>query len=91
MSREVSACLLMLALTFTISTLICVCVCVCVCVGVCVGVCVWVYYHLLPVKMHYSCLTLLLLYMDLFFLARVPLTLLHLLGAFDTHTCIRFE
>ena len=89
MSREVSACLLMLALTFTTSTLICVCVCVCV--GVCGWVGGWVYYHLLPVKMHYSCLTLLLLYMDLFFLARVPLTLLHLLGAFDTHTCIRFE
>ena len=76
-SKEVSALLLMLALTFTTSTFFCLC-----------G---GVYCHLLPVKMHYSCPTLLLLYMDLFFLARVPLTLLHLLGAFDTHTCIRFE
>ena len=76
-SKEVSALLLMLALTLTISTFFCV----------------WggVYCHLLPIKMHYSCLTLLLPYIDLFFLARILMTLLRLLGPFDTHTCTRFE
>ena len=64
-SKEVSALLLMLTLTLTISTFFCV----------------WggVYCHLLPIKMHYCCLTLLLPYIDLFFLARILMTLLRLL------------
>ena len=65
----------MLALTFTTSTFVCI---------------AGVYSHLLPVKMHYSCLALLLPYIDLLLLTGIPMALLHLLGPFDTHICIRF-
>ena len=73
--KEVSGLLLILALTFITSTF------------VCVGA---VYGHFLPIKTHHSRLSVLLPYNDLFFLARILMALLCLVGPFGTHIRICF-
>lgn len=75
MFKEVSGLLLILALTFITSTF------------VCVGA---VYGHFLPIKTHHSRLSVLLPYNDLFFLVRILMALLCLVGPFGTHIRICF-